>query len=158
MPEELSVGNKAADFALPDHSGKKTLLSDFRGKWVVLYFYPKDNTTGCTIEAIDFTGMLEELAKLNAVVVGISPDSIESHRKFMEKHGLKVILLSDIEKSSLKKYFVWRKKSFYGKEFTGVVRSTFLITPEGKIAFAWRNISAPGHAQEVRKKLEELQE
>ena len=151
--KQVEAGEKAPDFSLPNQDGKKVKLSGFKGKWVVLYFYPKDDTPGCTIEGIDFTGQLKDFEQWNAVVLGVSPDSKESHCKFIEKHKLKVTLLSDVEKTVLKKYGVWQKKNFYGKEFMGVQRSTFLINPHGKIAFAWRNVNALGHAEEVRKKL-----
>ncbi len=146
---------KAFPFCLPDENRKKRCLKDFRGKWVVLYFYPKDNTTGCTKEAKDFSQYIEEFEKLNAVVIGISPDSIESHKKFKEKHGLKVILLSDESKETLQKYGVWQLKKMYGRSYYGVVRSTFLIDPDGNIAYEWRRVKVKGHVEDVLKKLKE---
>ncbi|KAA0006504.1 MAG: peroxiredoxin, partial [Thermoplasmata archaeon] len=134
---------------------KKRCLKDFRGKWVVLYFYPKDNTTGCTKEAKDFSQYIEEFEKLNAVVIGISPDSIESHKKFKEKHGLKVILLSDESKETLQKYGVWQLKKMYGRSYYGVVRSTFLIDPDGNIVYEWKRVKVKGHVEDVLKKLKE---
>jgi len=147
---------KAPQFCLPDENGDEICLKDFRGKWVVLYFYPRDNTTGCTKEARDFSEYIEEFEKLNAVVIGISPDSIESHKKFKEKHGLKVILLSDEGKDVLKKYGVWKLKKMYGRSYYGVVRSTFLIDPDGNIAYEWKRVKVKGHVEDVLKKLKEV--
>jgi len=156
MAKEIAAGSKAPEFCLQDSSGKKVCLKDFRGKWAVVYFYPADDTPGCTTEACDFTASLKEFEKLSAIVLGISPDSQESHRKFTEKYKLKVKLLSDEKHEVLKKYGAWQLKSMYGKEYYGVVRSTFLINPEGKVAFAWPKVKAEGHAKEVKNKLEEL--
>ncbi|RLF50282.1 MAG: peroxiredoxin [Thermoplasmata archaeon] len=147
---------KAPQFCLPDENGDEICLKDFRGKWIVLYFYPRDNTTGCTKEARDFSEYIEEFEKLNAVVIGISPDSIESHKKFKEKHGLKVILLSDEGKDVLKKYGVWKLKKMYGRSYYGVVRSTFLIDPDGNIAYEWKRVKVKGHVEDVLKKLKEV--
>jgi peroxiredoxin Q/BCP len=123
---------------------------------VVLYFYPKDNSPGCTTEAIGFTGILPELQKLDATVVGISPDSPESHAKFIEKKNLKVTLLSDLEKNVLKAYGKWGKKKFRGKEYIGVIRSTFLIDPNGNVAHIWPKVSVKGHPEEVQEILKKL--
>ncbi|NOX38255.1 MAG: thioredoxin-dependent thiol peroxidase [Calditrichaeota bacterium] len=153
----MSVGDQAPDFCLPDASEREVCLKDFRGKWVILYFYPKDNTSGCTTEAVDFTRHLPDYHALNAVVVGISPDSCQSHRKFIDKFGLKVQLLSDPDQRVLKQYGVWQKKKMYGREYMGVVRSTFLIDPEGKVAYIWPKVKVAGHADAVLKKLQELQ-
>ena len=153
---ELKVGTGAPKFCLPDKDNKEVCLEDFKGKYVIVYFYPKDNTPGCTTEAIGFTGILPELQKLDAVVIGISPDSPESHAKFIEKKELKVILLSDLDKEVLKSYGKWGKKKFRGKEYIGVTRSTFLIGPEGKILHIWPNVSVKGHPEEVKQVLEEL--
>lgn len=152
----LKENDPAPDFSLKDKDENLISLKDFRGKWVVLYFYPKDNTPGCTIEAIDFTKNLSQLSKLNAVVIGISPDSCSSHQNFAKKHSLKVTLLSDTEKSVLKKYGVWQKKKRFGKEYYGVVRTTFLLNPEGKIAHLWRNVKVKGHIEDVKMKLKEM--
>lgn len=152
----LNIGDKAPDFCAPDENGKEICLKDFEGKWVVLYFYPKDNTPGCTREAQDFTEKLEEFEKLNAVVVGISPDSVESHKKFKEKKNLKVILLSDPERKVIESHDVWKLKKMCGREYYGVVRTTYLIDPEGKIAYVWKNVRVKGHVDAVKKKLEEL--
>ena len=153
---ELTVDDTAPDFCLPDKDNKNVCLKDFKGKYVIVYFYPKDNTPGCTTEAIGFTRILPELQKLNAEVIGISPDSPESHAKFIEKKKLKVILLSDLDKEVLKSYGKWGKKTFRGKEYIGVTRSTFLINPNGKIAHIWSKVSVKGHPEEVQSILSEL--
>lgn len=153
---ELKIGDKAPDFCLPDKDKKEVCLKEYLGKNVVLYFYPADNTPGCTTEAIGFTGILPELEKLDAVVIGVSPDSPESHGKFIEKKNLKVTLLSDEQKDVLKKYGAWGLKKFRGKTYMGVIRSTFLINSEGKISHIWPKVSVKGHAEEVKSKLVEL--
>ena len=152
----LNIGNKAPAFCAPDENGKEICLKDFKGKWVVLYFYSKDNTPGCTREAQDFTENLEEFEKLNAVVIGISPDSVESHKKFKEKKNLEVILLSDSGHKVIESYDVWKLKKMRGKEYYGVVRTTYLINPEGKIAYVWKNVRVKDHVDAVKKKLEKL--
>ena len=139
-----------------DANKKDVTLSDFRGKYVILYFYPKDNTPGCTTEAIGFTGILPEFQKLDAEILGVSPDSPESHAKFIDKKNLKVTLLSDPEKKVLKAYGAWGKKKFRGKEYVGVIRSTFLIDPEGRIVHIWPKVSVKGHPEEVRAPLIKL--
>lgn len=154
--KELEIGMKAPDFALPNERTEKIRLSDLKGQWIVLYFYPKDNTPGCTVEAIDFTKQFREFQKLNAVILGLSPDSCQSHKKFIQGKKLKVALLSDPEHRALETYGVWQLKQFLGKKFRGVVRSTFLIDPEGKIAHLWRAVKADGHAAAVKEKLAEL--
>ena len=153
---ELKVGNTAPKFSLPDKDNKEVFLNDFKGKYVILYFYPKDNTPACTTEAIGFTGILPALQKLDAVVVGISPDSPESHTKFIEKKNLKVILLSDVDKKVIKEYGKWGLKKFRGQEYMGVIRSTFLIDPDGKIAHIWPKVSVKGHPEDVERILKEL--
>ena len=136
----LKKGQKAPDFTLKDPGGNDVSLSDFEGSWVVLYFYPRDNTPGCTKEAIDFSSLLSEFEGLGAKVVGISPDSEKSHERFVEKHNLKVLLLSDPSKKVLKEYGAWGKKKNYGREYEGVIRSTFLINPKGEIVDLWKNV------------------
>ncbi len=155
--KQLKIGNKAPDFKLPDASGEMVSLKDFKDRWLVLYFYPKDNTSGCTTEAIDFTGSLPEFKKLNASVAGVSPDSCKSHQRFIENHDLAVILLSDENKTVLEKYGVWQLKKMYGKEHYGVVRSTFIIGPDLKIRHIWNSVKVTGHITEVLNKLKELQ-
>lgn len=151
------IGKLAPDFCLESDTEGTTCLKDFKGKWVVLYFYPKDNTKGCTTEAVDFTTHLEEFTKLDATIIGISPDSVNSHKRFREKHGLKILLLSDPEHHVLKKYGAWGLKKMYGREYYGVIRSTFIIDPEGKIVEVYPKVRVKGHAEEVLKKLKELQ-
>ena len=152
----LESGVKAPAFTLPNQDDAKVALKDFAGKWVVLYFYPKDNTPGCTTEACDFTSGLKGFEKLNATVLGVSPDSTASHRNFIAKQNLKIDLLSDPDKKVLTKYGAWGIKKLYGKEHLGVIRSTFIIDPKGKIAHAWYSVKATGHAEKVQAKLAEL--
>jgi len=152
----LSEGKEAPDFCLPDQDKREVCLSNFRGKWVVLYFYPKDNTSGCTREAQDFTEKLEEFEKLGAVILGVSPDSPKSHRNFREKKNLRVTLLSDQEHRVLETYGAWQLKKMYGREYYGVVRSTYLIDPEGRIARIWPKVKVKGHVEEVLNTLKEL--
>ncbi len=153
---ELSVGSRAPSFKLPDQDGREVALSDFAGKWVVLYFYPRDSTPGCTIEACDFTAGLAGFEKLDAVVLGCSPDSPESHRKFIAKYELKLTLLSDPEHKVTQAYGAWGEKTLYGKTSEGVIRSTAIIDPAGRIAHHFPKVGAEGHAAEVRSKLAEL--
>lgn len=147
----LQKGDKAPVFTLPDASGNMVSLSDLKGKKVVLYFYPKDDTSGCTIEAKDFSCLADEFADHGAVVLGMSPDSVKSHGKFIAKHDLKVGLVADEDKSTLQAYGVWAEKSMYGRKYMGVERSTFLIGEDGTIVEAWRNVKVPGHAEQVMK-------
>ena len=143
-------GDAAPEFCLPQSEGKQVCLRDLRGKWVVLYFYPKDNTSGCTKEAQEFTRLKSKFEGMGAVIIGISPDSIESHRKFRERHALTITLLSDEEHQVLEAYGVWQLKRMYGREYRGVVRSTFLIDPEGRIAEVWTKVKVKGHAEAVQ--------
>ena len=152
----LSEGKEAPDFCLPDQDEREVCLRNFRGKWVVLYFYPKDNTSGCTREAQDFTEKLEEFEKLGAVILGISPDSPKSHRNFREKKNLRVTLLSDQEHRVLETYGAWQLKKMYGREYYGVMRSTHLIDPEGRIARIRPKVKVKGHVEEVLNTLKEL--
>ena len=156
MNNNIKIGDKAFDFQLPDQNDNVRSLDEFKGKWVVLYFYPKDNTSGCTREAIDFTNAREEFEKLNAVIIGVSPDSTKSHRKFQSKHNLNITLLSDPEHKIIEKYGAWVLKKMYGREYYGVQRSTFLIDPDGKIAYMWRKVKVKGHVEAVLNKLKEL--
>ncbi len=153
---KLQEGQQAPVFTLSDANSEPVSLEQYKGKWVVLYFYPKDNTSGCTMEAIDFTAALSDFDALNAVVIGISPDSPKSHQNFINKHQLKVLLLSDPEHQVLEAYGVWQKKRMYGREYMGVVRSTFLIDPQGVIRHAWRKVKVKGHVEEVKSVLKEL--
>jgi len=151
----LSEGDSAPDFDLPCARGGNIRLSELRDYFIVLYFYPKDDTAGCTKEAINFTELKSEFEELDAKIIGVSPDTIKSHAKFLEKHALGIILLSDSEKSSIEAYGVWAEKMMYGKSYMGVVRSTFLIAPNGKILQVWRNVKIPGHAASVLEALKE---
>jgi thioredoxin-dependent peroxiredoxin len=145
----LQEGDAAPDFALPDADGKLKKLSGLKGRFKVVYFYPKDDTSGCTKEAQNFTELKAEFHGLKAEVIGISPDSVKSHAKFRDKYGLHVTLLSDEEKAAIEAYGVWVEKKMYGKAYMGVERSTFLIGPDGKIVQAWRGVKVPGHAAAV---------
>lgn len=145
----LEVGSRAPEFSLPDETGKTVSLSSFQGKKVVLYFYPKDDTSGCTIEAKDFSCLAGDFAEAGAVVVGMSPDSTKSHVKFRAKHDLRISLIADEDKAALQAYGVWAEKSMYGRKYMGVERSTFLIGEDGTIAAIWKNVKVPGHAETV---------
>ena len=145
----LKDGDIAPDFALVDEEGNIKRLSNLKGRYKVVYFYPKDDTTGCTREAIDFTGLKPEFDKFGAEIVGISPDGAKSHAKFRDKHNLHVTLLADEEKSASEAYGVWAEKKMYGKSYMGVDRSTFLVGPDGRILQVWRSVKVPGHAAAV---------
>jgi thioredoxin-dependent peroxiredoxin len=157
----MKVGESAPTFTALDslkerlrqRDSKSTSLQDFQDRWLVLYFYPKDDTPGCTTEAIDFTTNLEQFAALNAVVVGISPDSIAAHSKFINKHNLQIILLSDPEHQIAESYGVWQLKKFMGKEYMGIIRSTFLIDPDGTIQQIWSNVRVKNHVETVLEQL-----
>lgn len=142
-------GKKAPDFTLPDDTGEKVRLSKLKGRPVVVYFYPKDDTSGCTREAKDFTCLADEFAAAGAELLGISPDSPASHKKFKSKHELSIRLLADEEKEAANAYGVWVEKSMYGRKYMGIERSTFLIDKNGKLVKSWRKVKVPGHAEEV---------
>ena len=150
------AGEAAPDFEKTDQEGNTHRLSDYRGQWVVLYFYPKDNTPGCTREACAFRDRRAELEKRGAKVLGVSPDSAKSHARFAEKQGLSFPLLADPEKEVLDAYGVWREKTSFGKTSLGVVRTTFLIDPDGNIAHVWDKVKVDGHDETVLTKLDEL--
>lgn len=145
----VEVGDAAPEFCLPASDEQEICLNSYRGKWVILYFYPKDNTSGCTREAVDFTAALDAIHTLGADVLGISRDTPASHRKFVEKHGLKVKLLSDPDHKVIDAYGVWALKKMYGREGYGVIRSTFLIDPDRRIAHIWRSVKVKGHVEAV---------
>ena len=149
MAKELAEGDPAPDFELPTDGGGRARLKDLNGKPVVLYFYPKDDTSGCTAEAIAFNGLRAKFAAAGATVIGVSPDSAASHDKFKMKHDLKIALAADPGRSAIEAYGVWKEKSMYGRKYFGVERSTFLIRPDGRIARIWRKVKVPGHADEV---------
>lgn len=145
------ANKKAPAFTLLDGLEQEISLNDFKDKWVVLYFYPRDNTPGCTVEALDFTALKNDFHKENAVVIGISKDSCASHQKFIKDKNLDIILLSDPDHKVIESYGAWQLKKFMGQEFMGIVRSTVLINPKGNIAHEWPKVSAKGHAKEVLK-------
>jgi len=148
--------DNAPDFTLPCDDGENVTLSDLRGYNVVLYFYPKDDTSGCTVEALDFTALLPQFEAANTRVLGISPDNVASHCKFKNKHALTVPLLADEEKTTLQAYGVWVEKSMYGRKYMGVERTTYLIDAQGKIAQIWRKVSVPSHAEAVLQAAQDL--
>lgn len=156
MAEMPAVGSKAPAFDLPAYPGGRCKLSQFKGKYVVLYFYPKDNTPGCTTEACDFRDHQAELAGQDVVVLGVSPDSVASHEKFAAKYSLPFTLLSDEDHTVAEKYGVWVEKTMYGKKSMGIQRATFLIDPAGKIAAVWPKVKVDGHVAEVAAKLQAL--
>ena len=145
----LEDGNKAPDFELPGDDGSVIRLSGLKGRVTVLYFYPKDDTSGCTLQAKDFSCMAEQFAAAGAQVIGVSPDGVESHTKFKKKHDLSVRLGADEDRKVANAYGVWVEKSMYGKKYMGVERSTFLIGKTGRIAKSWLKVKVPGHADEV---------
>ncbi len=144
---------KAHDFSLRDENGEMHSLSDYRGKWVVMYFYPKDDTPGCTTEACGFRDSLDELKKQGAVILGVSKDSIASHRKFKDKYHLNFTLLSDTDTSTIKAYGAWGKKKFLGKEFKGTLRITYLIDPKGKIVKKYDKVDPAEHAKQILREM-----
>ncbi|WP_062116483.1 peroxiredoxin [Aureimonas sp. AU40] len=144
-----SVGQNCPDFELPESDGQLVSKASLKGRPFVLYFYPKDDTSGCTTEAIEFTALIEAFAALGVEVFGVSPDSVSKHCRFRDKHGLKVGLLADEEKTLLQAFGVWVEKSMYGRKYLGVERTTALIDREGKIAKVWEKVKAGGHAKEV---------
>ena len=150
------TGSKAPGFTLPDQNGTPATLRDLAGNWVVLYFYPKDDTPGCTTEACEFTDSIKEFETIDAVVLGCSPDSPASHQKFIAKYSLKVRLLSDPDHEVMERYGAWGTKSMYGTTTQGVIRSTVIIDPNGAVAHHWPTVKAVGHAAAVREKLIEL--
>ena len=152
----VEEGTKAPAFCLKDSTSRERCLDEFSGKWVVLYFYPKDNTSGCTLEALEFSALEENFKNLGAVVIGISPATCESHARFIGKHNLTVLLLSDPEKKVLEPYGAWRIKKMYGKESLGVARSTVLVSTRGEVAKTWKRVRAAGRAAKVLEVLREV--
>jgi len=151
----VEIGDAAPDFSVPGAGGKTLSLSDYAGKWVVLYFYPKDDTPGCTTEAKDFTALADQFAARGAHVIGVSKDTVKKHDKFREKHDLTVELASDEAGEICEAYGVWVEKSMYGKTYMGIQRATFLIDPEAKISAIWPKVKVKGHAEDVLGKLPE---
>jgi peroxiredoxin Q/BCP len=146
----LKEGAAAPSFSLEDQDGNKVSLKDLKGKWVVLYFYPKDDTPGCTREACGFRDEQKALTKAGAVVLGVSKDSVPSHQKFAKKYKLNFPLLSDPDHEVAEKYGAWGEKTLYGRKFMGMIRSTFLIDPKGKIAKVWPKVKVDGHVEQVQ--------
>lgn len=151
----ITEGKKAPDFSLPDQNGNKVKLSGFKGKYVVLYFYPKDDTSGCTKEACNFRDSFPKFNNADAVIIGVSPDSVASHKKFAEKYNLPFTLLADEDKKVVEKYGVWKEKSMYGKKYMGVERTTFIIDPEGKIKKIFPKVKVDNHHNEVLEALKD---
>ena len=149
----LHIGDKAPDFSGADENGKKISLKDFRGSKVVLYFYPKDNTTGCTAEACDFRDSYSRLKRKGVVLLGVSPDTEKSHQNFKKKYDLPFPLIADTEKTIANSYDVWQEKSMYGRKYMGIVRSTFVIDEKGKIMAVFPKVKVTGHVDEVLKAL-----
>ncbi len=153
----IQLESQAPEFCLPNQDDVEICLRDLRGKWIVLYFYPKDNTLGCTTEACDFSEAAPDFSTLNAVIIGVSADSTAKHRDFIEKKDLSITLLSDESTSMMQEYGVWALKKNYGKEYMGIVRSTLIINPEGIVKAVWKNVKVKEHARIVKEKLEVLQ-
>ena len=154
---ELAVGDKAPDFSVPGDSGSTISLSDYKGKHVVLYFYPKDDTPGCTKEACGFRDNLKDFDDLQAAVIGVSKDTPAKHDKFKDKYDLNFPLASDEDGKICDDYGVWVEKNMYGKKYMGIERATYLIDPDGKIAHIWRKVKVKGHVEDVRDVLKEAQ-
>lgn len=145
----VEVGQMAPDFECKASNGETVMLKDFRGKNVVLYFYPKDMTPGCTTQACDFRDYHQNFEEVNAVILGVSPDPLDRHDKFIEKHGLPFLLLADVENTLAEAYGVWKLKKNFGKEYMGIERSTFIIDPEGKLVKEWRKVKVKDHVVEA---------
>jgi len=152
----LEIGDAIPPFCLPNQDEEEICFRDIKGRWAVIYFYPKDNTPGCTTEACAFTEALPDFTELEAIILGVSPDSPKKHRNFIEKKELKITLLADEDKSLCKSFGIWQLKKFMGREYMGVVRSTFLVNPKGEVAYKWEKVRVKGHVDEVREKLREL--
>lgn len=149
MAKELKIGDPAPSFTCPANGGQTVSLSDFAKRKLVIYFYPKDNTPGCTTEAIDFTAAVKDFDKANTSIVGVSADSVKKHENFIEKHNLGITLLADEGQDMLNAYGVWVQKKMYGREFMGIERATYLIGADGKIEQIWRKVKVKGHVEAV---------
>ncbi len=152
----IGENDNAPAFSLARDGGETVSLTDFQGKYIVLYFYPKDNTPGCTTEANEFTASIDQFKALNCVILGVSPDTVKKHENFVKKYDLKVTLLADTEKELAEAYGVWIEKKMYGRTYMGINRSTFIIDPEGKIVKEWRKVKVKGHVAEVLETLQSL--
>lgn len=155
---DLNIGDAAPSFKMPAEAGKTVALSDYAGKYLALFFYPKDNTPGCTIESKDFSSLKSDFQKNNAEILGVSRDSVKKHENFIAKQDLTVSLGADLEGSVTEDYGVWVEKKMYGKTYMGIQRATFLIGPDGKIAEIWPKVKVKGHAEEVLERLKTLQD
>ncbi|HIC43394.1 MAG TPA: thioredoxin-dependent thiol peroxidase [Sulfurimonas sp.] len=153
----LEVGNKAPEFCLPNQDDVEICSRDLKGKWIVLYFYPRDNTPGCTTEACEFTQAEPEFDNLDAIIIGVSADTTKKHRNFIEKHSLGITLLADVSTEMMQEFGVWKMKKNYGKEYMGIVRTTLIIDPKGMIAEVWNNVRVKEHVAKVQTRLAELQ-
>lgn len=156
MSKLLAIGEKAPGFSLPDQNDKEHKLSDYHGKWVLIYFYPKDDTPGCTTEACAIRDNMPNFKKLDLKVLGISADPVSKHKKFIDKYNLNFTLLSDEDKKVIKEYGVWDKKKFMGREYMGIMRTSYLISPEGKIAKVYDKVKPAVHAEEIEEDLKNL--
>ena len=153
----LEVGNKAPEFCLPNQDDVEICSRDLKGKWIVLYFYPRDNTPGCTTEACEFTQAEPEFDNLDAIIIGVSADTTKKHRNFIEKHSLGITLLADVSTEMMQEFGVWKMKKNYGKEYMGIVRTTLIIDTKGMIAEVWNNVRVKEHVAKVQIRLTELQ-
>jgi peroxiredoxin Q/BCP len=153
----LAVGSRAPEFTALDQHGQPVSLADLAGSWVVLYFYPKDHTSGCTREACQFRDAMERSAARGATVIGVSPDSVQSHQRFAENHNLPFRLLADTDHRIAEAYDVWKEKRMYGRTYHGIVRTTYIIAPDGRIAEVFENVRPDGHAEQVLQRLNQLQ-
>jgi len=153
----LNLEKKAPEFCLPNQDDIEICLRDLKGKWIVLYFYPRDNTPGCTTEACEFTEAAPDFSELDAIIIGVSADSTKKHRNFIEKKDLGITLLSDEETTMMQKYGVWQLKKNYGKEYMGIVRTTFIINPEGIIKAIFNKVRVKDHVAKVQDELNRLQ-
>ncbi|WP_257350812.1 thioredoxin-dependent thiol peroxidase [Pseudalkalibacillus decolorationis] len=151
----VKTGEMAPDFTVPANNGENVSLSDFKGKNVVLYFYPKDMTPGCTTEACDFRDNHEKFGNLDTVILGVSPDPVDRHNKFIEKHDLPFLLLADVDNKVAEQYDVWQLKKNFGKEYMGIVRSTFIINKEGELVKEWRKVRVKDHVTEALEYIKE---
>ena len=153
----IQLEQKAPEFCLPNQDDVEICLRDLKGKWIVLYFYPRDNTPGCTTEACEFTQALAEFSDMDAIILGVSADSTKKHRNFIEKKELAITLLSDEETTMMQEYGVWQLKKNYGKEYMGIVRTTLIINPEGIVKALWEKVKVKGHVEAVKEELKNLQ-
>jgi peroxiredoxin Q/BCP len=156
MDNRLKIGDKAPDFTVYNQNQEEINLKELKGNWVILYFYPKDNTPGCTKEAVGFSEYKEKFEELNAKIYGMSKDSIRKHKNFIEKQNLTINLLSNEDTNVIQNYCAWGVKKMYGKEYEGIIRTTYLINPDQEIEFVWEKVKVKGHVEEVYKKLKEV--